>query len=117
MDRNYRERRQGGTPRRRSNYKVIEITASHILLKDIGPWDQHLSITNDAENVVADMTPHLETMDGRRRRLLYLDSEGVATELKVGSDGMFQTFAPVAVGPGAVLASMADLIFGRKQAD
>ena len=72
---------------RRSNYSVVKSDAEKIILRDIGPWDQYLTITNDAENVIEDLSPVLHG-----RRVLYYDSEGELTELR-HKDGVFTGFA------------------------
>ena len=71
---------------RQSNYRVTSQDADRVVLTDIGPWDQHPTITNDAEQVVEDM---LTTLGGRR--LFYYDSEGELTELLI-KDGIFAGF-------------------------
>ena len=38
---------------RESKWAVVEDTPKKLVIKDLGPWDEHLSITNDAENVVS----------------------------------------------------------------
>lgn len=60
-----------------SNYRVVHWDAEKVVLKDLGPWDRHPTVTNDAEQVVADMA---YLVGGRR--LLYYDSEGELTELR-----------------------------------
>ncbi len=56
--------------------------------------DDSLSITNDAENVVANVVSLMSYTQGQR--LLYYDSDGNLDELKI-KDGKFAGFAP---GPG-----------------
>jgi hypothetical protein len=70
-----------------ASYSIDIETANFIVLKDEGPWDQYMSITNAAESVVAEMNFLLG------RRLYYYDSEGQLTEIKV-KDGKFAGFAP-----------------------
>ncbi len=73
-----------------ANFEVLENTADHILLQDLGPWNQYMTITNAAETVVA----QVEKQYGiGKRRLLYYDSEDELTELRV-KDGRFAGFAP-----------------------
>jgi hypothetical protein len=72
-----------------ANYRIIEQTEAYVLIKDIGPWNKHPSVTNDAENVVAELVPML-----RGRRLEYIDSEGQRDQLLV-KDGQFAGYAPV----------------------
>lgn len=75
---------------RSANFSIIEDTPQRIVLKDIGPWDRHLTITNDAEEVVRRVANRL-----KGRRLFYYDSEGEMDELLVDQDfGQFVGFAP-----------------------
>ena len=68
---------------RRANYSVIGDATDSLLLRDLGPWDRHPTITNDAEAVVEDMAPRL-----KGRRLFYYDSDNQITELLI-KDGKF----------------------------
>jgi len=69
---------------------VIKLeTKEMVLIKDIGPWDTHPTVTNDAERVVEYLAPMLNG-----RRLECIDSEGDRDELVV-KDGKFAGFAPV----------------------
>ena len=72
----------------RANYQVIEDTDEVLCIEDLGPWDQHLSVTNDAENVVAELAGVLNG-----RRLEYIDSCGDRDQIRV-VDGQFAGFAP-----------------------
>jgi len=74
-----------------SRYSVTDVTPESITIKDLGPWNRHLTITNDAEGVVKRMVPHL-----KGRRLFYIDSEGETDELVI-KKGQFAGFKP---GPG-----------------
>lgn len=73
----------------RANYRVVEKSSSHILLQDLGPWDRHPTITNDAEAIVDAF--HYELGD---RRLFYIDSEGRKDEILVDHRKRFVGFAP-----------------------
>ncbi len=73
---------------RRANYRVEKATQAYMLLTDLGPWDQYLTIANAAEQVVAEVRDQLG-----KRRLFYRDSDGELTELAL-KDGKFETFAP-----------------------
>ena len=68
------------------NYEVIEQSDKRILIRDIGPWDIFLTVTNGAEYVVKELAPILNG-----RRLEYYDSEGELTELMI-KDGKFVGF-------------------------
>lgn len=72
---------------RRSNYRVSSTDDICIVLMDLGPHDKYLTITNDAENVVADLK---DTLCGRH--LLYLDTDGELTELLHDGEGNFTGF-------------------------
>jgi hypothetical protein len=74
---------------RRARYEIVEDTAEVLCIRDLGPWDRHPTITNDAENVVADLASKLGA-----RRLEYVDSLGSRDRLLV-VDGRFAGFAPV----------------------
>lgn len=64
-----------------ANFVVIEETSTRLIIADVGPWDKHPTVTNDAENVVQALLPKLRT-----RRLLYYDSDGELGELLVKDD-------------------------------
>lgn len=63
---------------RNANYEVVERNDDYLIIRDIGPWDRYMTITNAAEAVVAELVPRL---DGRR--LYYYDSEGSLDELVI----------------------------------
>lgn len=73
---------------RRSNYKIVSDTDSCLLIQDLGPWDQYLSVTNDAERVVEELSRRL-----KGRRLEYIDSDGRRDQL-LHAAGVFIGFAP-----------------------
>lgn len=70
------------------NFRTWWETADYILIRDLGPWDQFLSITNGAEWVVQQLAPRLGN-----RKLYYIDSDGETSQLLV-HDGRFAGFAP-----------------------
>ncbi len=52
----------GGGRLKHARYQIIEdLPGKPLLINDLGPWDEHLSVTNDAENVAAELIQH----DGR----------------------------------------------------
>lgn len=53
-----------------ANYTIIH-NGDWLTIKDIGPWDEHKTVTNDAESVIKELAPQLNS-----RRLYYIDSEG-----------------------------------------
>ena len=64
-----------------------------LVLRDVGPWDLHLTITNNAEEVVKELAGMGLLPNGRA--LHYYDSRGELDQLLV-RDGAFAGFAPVA---------------------
>jgi hypothetical protein len=77
---------------REANYRVHgeRLGGSVVLIEDIGPWDQHLTVTNDAEGVIERLYASGELK--RFQRLFYYDSEGDISELVISADGVFQGF-------------------------
>lgn len=71
---------------KKANYELVEQTTEYVLIRDIGPWDKYLSITNAAEEVVAELLPML-----KGRRLEYIDSEGERAVLRI-ENGKFAGF-------------------------
>lgn len=63
---------------RNANYEVVERTEDYIIIRDIGPWGYYMTITNAAEQVVAELVPRLNG-----RRLYYYDSVGCLDELVI----------------------------------
>lgn len=79
---------------RHANYLIHNPFAPEwnpLVIRDIGPWDRYMTITNDAEHVVEELVSKGVLPAGRR--LLYYDSEGELDELLV-KDGKFAGFAP-----------------------
>lgn len=72
-----------------ANYVVEVDTPYTFIIRDVGPWHLHPTVTNDAEQVVKEIAPRLNG-----RKLLYYDSEDDLSELVV-KDGRFAGFAPV----------------------
>lgn len=70
----------------RANYRILKAEVDVIVIEDLGPWDKHLTITNDAEQVVKDLAIGLNG-----RKLYYYDSDGMMDELLV-KDGKFAGF-------------------------
>jgi hypothetical protein len=74
------------------NYKVIQSDDNLVLIRDVGPWDRHPTVTNGAEDVVAELAASL-----KGRRLEYFDSLGDRAEILV-KDGKFAGFKAVSEG-------------------
>ena len=62
-----------------------------LIIRDVGPWDRFMTVTNNAEAVVEELRADGMLPDGRR--LLYFDSEGKLDEILI-RDGKFAGFAP-----------------------
>ena len=65
-------------------YEFVSITPGEIIIKDIGPWDLHPTITNSAESVIDDLRKAQllrSDVEGGLRRVLYYDSLGQLDEL------------------------------------
>lgn len=86
--------------RNAAKIQIAYSSVDFLVLRDLGPWDQFPTITNDAENVVARVA---KTLDGRR--LFYIDSDGRIDELLVSDAGKFVGFA--AGAPQALRAVIA----------
>jgi len=77
-----------------ARYVFVEddfLRTAPLIIRDIGPWDRHPTVTNGAEAVVRDLASSGYLPEGRR--LLYYDSEGQLYELRV-EHGRFAGFAP-----------------------
>ena len=78
---------------RNANFEIIEnIPGSPLIIRDIGPWNKVLSVTNDAERVVEKLVTS-GFLDNNRRLFCY-DSENELDELAI-KDGKFAGFLPV----------------------
>lgn len=66
-----------------ANYEIFGTGPGLVILRDLGPWSVHLTITNDAERVVREVAAKYPG-----RKIIYYDSEGDLTELIV-KDGEF----------------------------
>ncbi len=84
-----------------ANYDIVheESTPELLVIRDLGPWDHYMTVTNAAESVVNTLwlLGHLAA----GRRLYYYDSLGSLDEL-VHKDGVFKGFLPVKVNHEAV---------------
>ncbi len=81
-----------------ANYCIVEddyLQEAPLVIRDVGPWNQHPTVTNDAENVVAELVQKGMIPEGRK--LLCYDSDDQLDELVV-KNGQFSGFAP---GPRA----------------
>lgn len=71
----------------KANYIIIRDDDEALVICDVGPWDRHLTVTNDAERVVLELRANL-----KGRKLSYYDSDGEFGVLRV-VDGKFAGFA------------------------
>jgi hypothetical protein len=75
-----------------ARWEIVEDTADCLCIRDIGPWNVYLTVTNDAEWVVERLAARLAG-----RRLEYYDSQGNRDRLLV-ENGRFAGYAPVRKG-------------------
>jgi hypothetical protein len=74
----------------RANYSITEQRPESLTIRDLGPWDRFATITNTADEVVAELVAEGTLREGQR--LYYYDSEGRLDELLV-REGRFAGFA------------------------
>ena len=79
---------QGGGMRR-ANYAVVNADVRAVTIRDLGPWNQFLTVTNDVEAVVRELVATGHLIEGQR--LFCEDSEGQLDELLV-KNGEFAGF-------------------------
>lgn len=60
-------------------YEISKRTKEFLVLRDIGPWDKHMTITNAADEVVSDLIDQGLLNDGQK--LLYYDTENNLDEI------------------------------------
>ena len=75
------------------NYEIVDDTPPYpLVIRDLGPFDQCMTITNAAEPVVEELCGSGTLIEGRR--LWYYDSSNELDELLV-KDGKFDGFSPI----------------------
>lgn len=73
-----------------ANYAIeLDVPGKPLIIRDVGPFDRFMTITNAAEHVVAELVEAQRLPAGRR--LLYFDSYGQLDEIVV-RDGKFSGF-------------------------
>lgn len=75
-------------------YVIVEddfLQEKPLVIRDMGPWDRYPTVTNGAEDVVAELVAQGRLPAGRR--LFYYDSDDVLDEIEV-KDGRFAGFKP-----------------------
>jgi hypothetical protein len=80
---------------RTTNYKVVEQTETRVVIRDLGPWTNFMTVTNAVEDVVAELAFDGELKPGQR--LFYYDSDGALDEIMVEWNAFgarFGGFAP-----------------------
>jgi hypothetical protein len=75
---------------RKANYIIVRRDKDRLIIRDVGPWETFLSVTNAAEEVVEELVKSGQLSEGFR--LFYYDSEGILDEILV-KDGKFAGFA------------------------
>lgn len=91
-----------------AQFSIVIDKKDQLVLRDDGPWNVHLTVTNDAEWVVRQVAPQL-----KGRLLLYFDSEGDLDRLLV-KDGKFAGFAD---GDGRITAALTVLDTWERELD
>lgn len=80
----------------RSSYKIVGVSDSFLAIVDL---DQGKSVTNDAENVVAELLENFPD-----REIAYRDTTGTWAWIKhTGTPGSFSGFEPMDSGAAALL--------------
>ncbi len=76
----------------KANIEIVSTTGfdQELVIRDVGPWDQFMTVTNDAEGVVRSLWDSALLVPGRR--LFYIDSEGDLDELIWTGSGRFWDF-------------------------
>ena len=74
---------------KRARFRIENDSPGSLVIRDLGPWEYCLSVTNDAEAVVEDLVKTGRLKTGQK--LLYYDSTGALDELVV-QDGKFAGF-------------------------
>lgn len=75
------------------NYAIVKDEPGQpLVIRDIGPWDRYLSVTNGAEIAVKKLYDSGELKGDRK--LLYYDSSDELDELCHDGQGNFTRFAP-----------------------
>ena len=67
----------------------VSLTEQIVCIRDIGPWERHLTVTNDAERVVRKLVEDRILPEGWR--LYYFDSDSNLDEILI-KNGKFYDF-------------------------
>jgi hypothetical protein len=79
---------KGKVKSREVNFIIEEDEDDKLVIRDIGPWNIYLTVTNGVEYVVEELTSNYNLGN---RRLLYIDSEGRTDEI-IHENGNFISF-------------------------
>lgn len=102
----------------RARFHVMRDAPGVLVLRDVGPWDVHPTVTNDIEAVIAHLFETAQLMP--TQQLFYIDSGGSLTEVYV-KDGKFAGFGPnaseLAYGKAGSqdAIDIYDIIWGKKE--
>lgn len=77
-------------------FRTVIQTGDFILIEDLGPWDDHQTITNGVEEVILQLTSHGQI--GQYQRLFYIDSVKDLAEIEFDMVDGFQRFKPCPIG-------------------
>lgn len=78
--------------RARAHYRIVRQEINRVVIRDLGPWDEHPTVTNDAEAVLEDLLASHYLRPGMQ--LFYFDCEGACDEIRFDAAGKFIGFAP-----------------------
>lgn len=70
---------------RRARWRIVEAGHGYLVIKDIGPWNIHKTVTNDIEKVVEDLLFSGFLLPSQR--LFCIDSEGNKDEILLDATG------------------------------
>ena len=73
----------------KANYEIDEdlSTDEWLVIRDLGPWDEHPTVTNDMEHVIDDLLRTGQFQFGQR--LFAYDSEGILDEVVIDQQRSF----------------------------
>lgn len=77
---------------RRPSFLIVKRTAQALTIRDVGPWDEHLTVTNGAEQVVEDLLKTGDLVPGQR--LFYYGHHRKINKSTSLLDGLQPPFGP-----------------------
>jgi hypothetical protein len=77
----------------KANYRVVLSIQDFVLLEDVGPHDEWLTVTNAADVVVRELVSQGKLQLGQR--LFYVDSMNQMDEIEFNVVDGFQRFVPI----------------------